>query len=98
MVWYGMVEWLVEESTMSSFAALIQITMAIKKYLQCYGSVEVSIFSPSLELKYYIYITIQGNGLNRSNGRKSETYQARCYRGRGKNIKYMCMISMGPTR
>ena len=31
MVWFGMVEWLVEESTMSSFAALKQITVAIKK-------------------------------------------------------------------
>ena len=45
MVWFGMVEWLVEESTMSSFAALIQITMAIKKHHQCYGSVEIDIFS-----------------------------------------------------
>ena len=40
---YGMVEWLVEESTMSSFAALKQITVAIKKHLQCYGSVEIDI-------------------------------------------------------
>ena len=45
MVWCDMVEWLVKESTMSSFAALIQITMAIKKHLQCYGSVEIDIFS-----------------------------------------------------
>ena len=46
MVWFGMVEWLVEESTMSSFAALIQITRSgHKKNLQCYGSVEIDIFS-----------------------------------------------------
>ena len=43
MVWFGMVEWLVEESTMFSFAALIQITMAIKNIVSVMAALK-SIF------------------------------------------------------
>ena len=53
MVWFGMVEWLVEESTMSSFGALIRITLAIK-----------NIFSVMAALKS-IFLAIKNSGSNR---------------------------------